>query len=169
MLHETLKPSDAYARRVLREMELSLRPVHFRRRRASFCREHPDILHLIGFQRSQNSTRDRLIFSINIGVFSKLLAEKVGGPESPSSTWDCHWESRLGFLMPEETDRWWECSTDHDAEASAGEVIAAIADYALPLLEAIKSNDDMRRALESGQLSGLTITERKMYLDVLTG
>ena len=64
---------------------------------------------VINFQKSQSSTQEKVKFTVNLGIYSQVLAKfyykwKEGSPPRES---ECHWRERVGLLLPENKDHWW--------------------------------------------------------------
>lgn len=73
---------------------------------------------LIEFQKSQKTSVDAVLFTVNLGVVSGRLARFFSVPLSPgrppeASEW--HWRERLGFLLAEGQDRWWSLRAGSEA------------------------------------------------------
>lgn len=102
----------------------------------------PESWALLGFQSSRFNTSEALTFTVNLCAVSRLVwesrrREQSHLPEKPSPgifygrfSWSC----RLGHLMPENRDVWWDLDEDADAKDVASEVVATISAYGLPAL-----------------------------------
>ena len=83
-------------------------------------------------------------FAVNLGVVSSILIQVLKGidffqkgePGLPEQAL----QTRLGLLMPEKSDFWWEI-TEENSEAIIRAVESAIVEYGLPYLE-VNSKDE---------------------------
>ena len=140
-----------------------LRPLQFRRKGLVFTRQLGEMVHIVSLQSSVSSTAPLLKITVNLAVFVPSLADdsiKLGLLSS-------HWQMRLGFLMPEHIDYWWEVSCDCDAERVASEIIEAIQMYALPQFKQLETRDALVTLWRAGRSPGLTTFQAKRYLDKL--
>lgn len=141
----------------------SLKERGFRRHGNAFVRVSADVEHWVHFQRSRNnSTR----FAVNIGVYSRRLAARLGvTPEDKSSIWECHWSSRLGESAG--GDHWWDAESDDRLHLAIAEIEVLLGD-ADTALRAFSDTDALCRLWASGGSPGLTDAQRRKYLAMLT-
>ena len=123
---------------------------------------------LMNFQKSQSSTKDRVAFTVNLGVYSQVLARfyykwKEGSPPKESA---CHWRERVGFLLPENQDHWWviDASTLLSSLVKEFEVILPLA---VSTIENYITDEALRDLLLSGNNAGFTNYVRLENLSVL--
>jgi len=154
---------DRYER-MIRDIVAPVLKAHgFKKQRRTFHRPVGDNWEVIDFQASQFSSADELSFTVNLAVG---LARLRQGPH----TWDdgkrppeprCHVRERIGFLFPENLDRWWSITEDTDTEEVAHEITRILIQLGLPWLEA-RSTDERLRDLWLGQLDALMPHELHM-------
>lgn len=101
------------------------------------------------FQKSQFGTRNDISFTINIGCWLRpidALLEKLGPQHFPWRTksfppaarfW--HWRQRVGWLMPQKRDYWWDIDERTHAAQLNSEVINCIDQYVLPVIAHFKT------------------------------
>jgi len=140
-----------------------LTPLRFRQKDFIFTRQLGEVAHIISLQSSVSSTASLLKITVNLGVFVPSLADDGTKPDLLGS----HWQMRLGFLMPEHIDYWWEVSGDTDAERVASQIVASIQMYALPQFEQLETRDALVTLWRAGRSPGLTAFQMKRYLDKL--
>lgn len=133
----------------------------------AFSRRVNDVLHIVELQKSKYSTASCFEFTVNLGVLSLELANRAGTDAYAPQICFCHWTARLGELMPEAQDKWWEISSGEGASTVAEEVTTAIVQYGLPALAALDSTSRLKAFWESGNYGGLTEFLRTKYLDLL--
>jgi hypothetical protein len=75
---------------------------------------------------------------VNLGVYFPAVAELVGDQplRSAPSEMHCHLRQRIGFLMPDPGDFWWEVRYGSPLLEVADEVLAAVTTLAIPWLDA---------------------------------
>ncbi len=104
---------------------------------------------------------------MNLGVFSRIVAGKLGINTSEPTIPDCHWRERIGFLIPDRFDKWWEVNDEHQAQQVGAEIVALLDSVGIPALEAVASTRNLRMLWASGRSPGLTDVQRQRYLDRL--
>jgi hypothetical protein len=135
----------------------------FRKQRHSFNRAVDDgIVHHLSFQMGAfdppgtveiPGLRPNLYgkFTINLGVYVPHMRRQQAAKQGWVNDYNCNLRYRLGELMPEKADLWW--NLDHsDAGPDAAR---AIADYALPWLGTLRSNADIVQTFEKSGLQHL--------------
>lgn len=152
--------SSQFSRAIQKAIHSEVAARGYRRKGAVSARRLEGIWHLISVQTSDSGTADKGKCTVNLAVWCDTLGE--GSP----SVWSAHWQQRIGNLMPNPSDRWWDVS-----DASVGEVSRTIAStvvrYGLPALDAIDSVDALRALWESGHSPGLTEPQRRRNLAML--
>jgi len=114
--------------------------------RSGWCWEYGPNYGVVDLQVDKYQEPEALRFTVNIGVYSALLASFFDGVDftaesrPPADTNNCVLRTRLECLMPENQKRWWTIS-DLDLNEVAREIAELIAHYALPY---INSNADDR-------------------------
>jgi hypothetical protein len=154
---------SSYKQFVVDAVAGALRPVGFRKSGLKFSRPLTDVVHLVSVQSSVSSTASSLRATVNLGVWVPALADNGAKPD----IWAAHWRERLGFLMPDPTDRWWEACSDREAAAAALEIGHALRTFALPVLDSLATADALAALWRSGRSPGLTEPGAQRYLDAL--
>jgi hypothetical protein len=97
---------------------------------------------LIGFQKSASSNAQNVRFTVNLTVVSREEWAEVfakhpsfGAKPKPNVRGLGGWNERIGALLPEGADRWWQVEPDRPTEQVSVEVVAAISDLALPEMQ----------------------------------
>lgn len=67
---------------------------------------------LIEFQRSQKTENEHVVFTVNVGILCGELSEEADFRKA--SVMDAHLWERLGFLLPEANDKWWEITARNE-------------------------------------------------------
>lgn len=141
----------------------------FGRRGAIFFRVRAGNWALIELQKSQKTSADAVVFTVNVGVVSERLARFFSIPLKPnqlpeSSEW--HWRRRLGFLLPEGQDKWWTLRPSTRVEEVSHEMEGAL-ELALPEIERHLHDESLRDLWLTGRSPGLTEVQRLKNLTVL--
>ena len=131
-----------------------LKSLGFRKAGRHFFRTEADATCHINFQSSQWNAPDQSRFTVNVWTYLPAIALANGDLviEDPAKRRFGHCGIRLGFLLPEPGDHWWEISSATDVPQTAHEVRAAIEQYAIPYL--LKAATLQGVAELSGQLPG---------------
>lgn len=144
-----------------------LRPLGFSRRGMVLRIKGTRTNGLIQFQRSMANSQDMLRFTVNLGVVcGDLLGSGLAGLPKAGIA-DSHVRERIGFLLPESYDKWWEITAHTDADPLEHEVVNLIADKAVPYINQYLTVDSILALWESGQCPGLTDRRRTDLLATL--
>lgn len=96
-----------------------------------------DAVTVVNLQGSSWNSRDRSQFTANLGIWFPAAESIAGSPERPNRKppeYQCTVRERIGYLMPEGRDVWWELDSTAHLESTGIEVTAAIVDFGLPWL-----------------------------------
>ncbi|MQB10734.1 MULTISPECIES: DUF4304 domain-containing protein [Agrobacterium] len=139
----------------------------FVKRRNSLRKRMDDNVAIIEFQKSRSNTSERLLFTVNLAVvYGELQEGSCSHLEKTTST-DGHLRLRIGRLLPEPHDKWWEITGATDPIALANEVSGLIADKAAPYLEPYLNINELIALWESDRSPGLTSKQCAIYLKKL--
>lgn len=96
---------------------------------------------LVNVQASMWNDRNEGPFTVNLAVFFPAIADlRQLGVERSSRT-DCMIVERIGGLMPDGCDYWWEVSASSDDDAVAAELRDAVVEFGLPWLARLANPD----------------------------
>ena len=153
---------------LIKRVGAKLKPKGFTKKGNSFYLNRSNNVGLIEFQKSRDSTKDAILFTVNIGVLSTQLEKILGkGNTVYPVTTDCHWWERVGFLMPEKTDFWWEIDSATSLDLIYLQIDEVIDKYLLPLLEGTLSDDQLILCWSSGKQNGINEFQRHLYYTTL--
>jgi hypothetical protein len=124
---------------------------------------------LIEFQSSDRSTKEKLIFTVNLGVYLRPIARffHPAAVKDRPRIGDCHWRERLGYLLPERGDKWWNVESLQELDRSISEIHLGLTEYGLPQLLRYLDPAELRDEWLSGRSPGLTDTQRLLNVSVL--
>jgi len=126
-------------------------------------------LGIIDFQKSKNSTESTIIFTVNLAVVLRTIFEFEGHhvPIDKLGEEHGHWRERLGYLMPDKTDVWWEIRESIDVKQLASLLINLIEEYGIKALMKYVKDDNLLELWLTSEAPGLTEMQRLEYLSVL--
>jgi hypothetical protein len=145
-------------------MSAVLRPAGFRKRGSVFHRTRADVAHLVSLQSSVSSTADACRVTVNLAVWLPRLY-----PTRSADVWSAPWNQRLGFLMPEADDRWWQVDSDASADAASVQIRDGLSRLALPVFDSLSSEQALLDLWRSGKSPGIAAAHRADLLHVLGG
>lgn len=123
---------------------------------------------LITFQKSQKSNNNQIIFTINIGIYSKVVSNFLNSnhtklkPTIP----DCHWVRRIGDFFEPIHDKWWLINVNTSVSDLTKEICNAIREI-FSLIDRYISDESLQLLWLSEESPGITKLDRLMNLSVL--
>ncbi|RFS26229.1 DUF4304 domain-containing protein [Chitinophaga silvatica] len=153
---------------LLSNVSQTLKEAGYKKKGNSFYSNQKNNWGIINFQKSKSSNEDTLKFTINYGVCSSVLRKVVDYNTSNEKldVADCHWQARIGTLMPGAPDFWWTTS-DKQLNQTVDEVITALKNNVLPEINKRISDKDLIEVWMSDQYPGTTELNRFRYLITL--
>ena len=158
--------SDTYKQIILAQLHAVLKPRGFRKKQTLFSAERGDAVLFVQLQSSQKSTKDVLIATVNLGIFSRTIAERVGNTHDPNIR-ESHWRKRIGMFLPESSDKWWEIHSENEANSCATEITSLLTQSVLPEMETLASTENLKSLWREGKSPGIGENQRRQYLQVL--
>lgn len=138
---------------VARALVPMLREGGYRKDKRTFRRDSTECVQVVNVQASRWGSRTRQQFTINLGVFFPKVEEALAGflpsrisPAGPAA-YDCQVRQRLGMLMPEQRDIWWDVEDKQDPSPVSHEVGEAMKRFGVPWLDAMSSFEAARCAV----------------------
>jgi len=107
-----------------------------------------------------------LIVAINLGIFSRLIAEHVGNTHEPNIH-DAHWRVRIDYFTPERSGKWWEIQSEDEANRAASEIVNILLTKALPVMRSLTSSEKLKSLWQTGESPGIGARQREQYLEAL--
>lgn len=148
-----------------------LSPLGFTAEGDGMWRRVHDTLILLEVQKDlKRSTKEAILFTINVGISVNALRAESGGTAPASSEARIersHWRERLGRLLPTGSDVWWTVRDEQTAQLLCDEISAALTEHVLPQVEQIASSDALVRLWREDKGRGLTEYERRSNLAAL--
>lgn len=129
----------------LKSLKPTLHQAGFSQSHSRFCQRVHENWALLNFQRSSSSTAQVPHFTINIGVYSSVLATVFpsfrmrSNPTLKPLEIDAHWRIRVGQLLPTPQDTWW-IFTAESLTPCIADVQYHLTTYVIPTLEQYSSD-----------------------------
>jgi hypothetical protein len=165
-----MSSAEVFKNLVDRAFAPTLRALGFSRQHLSFCVRLNGNYGVISFQKSRTSNAALTLFTVNLGVVSTTLLDFFSdGPRGGRfrKLDDCQLRERLGFLLPDRQDTWWEVNPGAYDEGLAREISDSLREVAVPYLLTFGKDEALRDLWLSGVSPGLTEHGRLKNLLVL--
>lgn len=124
---------------------------------------------VIAFQKSRLSGPLSVQFTINTGVFCNRIRRILEGSEnSVPDIEECQLRQRIGFLLPDKSDKWWNIASTTDLAGLQNELELVLIDVGIPFLKRFLNDNNLCHLWISGSSPGLTEFERLINVSTLT-
>jgi hypothetical protein len=126
-----------------------LKPLGFKKKGRDFYRVDEEPIAVINVQSSKwNSGADGQ-FTLNLGRYFPALAKLEGNAASKEipKEYDCSLRARIGMLLPDNKDLWWDVSASTDSALLAKNVQNLTKTYALPWLDRVASINSLQNEI----------------------
>lgn len=154
-------------KRVLETTSIKLAPLGFVRHGTVLRMVRYGNTAIIEFQKSTKSSRNHLLFTVNLAVVCGHLIEQNGRTPNTVRSTDAQFRERIGMLLPGRPDKWWQIDETAKVESLAEEVSELIAEVAVPHIEAYLDERNLIDLWQSGKSPGLTELQRERCLESL--
>lgn len=146
-----------------------LKILGFKKRGEKFIFEHRDGVGIINFQKSQRSSSEILLFTINIGIFSyRLYRFLSGNPDiKKMNIEDCHLRIRVGYILPAQEDKWWSMDVNTNLHELSSDINCIIEEYVIDYIRKCLGDQELKNLWIEGRSPGLTDIQRLIYLSIL--
>jgi hypothetical protein len=134
----------------------------FRRAGSKFTRTGGEVVSLIEFQRSRDSTAAYLTFVINYGVAVLSLAQAEGVDTAKLWWTQCHWQARVSGK--DGHGAWWPVRDNDDPNELAARLTHLVEHDVLPVLEKKQREADLVTLWTTGKSAGLVEARRLLCL-----
>lgn len=152
---------------LLGEIDARLKPQGFRKQGHRFRRLSGGNAAIIELQRSRSSTRDRVRFTVNLGVICGRLLDEDGPTLAKSGAFDGHLHERIGKFLTPPRDEWWDLAAGVSLAGLVAE-IAPLLDQAALFLDDHLDDAQLIALWQSGRSPGATDFQRQRFLRELT-
>jgi len=146
-----------------------LKQMGFIKKGNSFYLEAHKNLGVINFQKSRESTKEAIKFTINFGVYSDVLGhmEYDYNNSVKPEVEQCHWEARVGEFMPDSPDYWWEVNISDDLKSVALNVMSVVQNIIMSEINKRLADEGLISCWMNEPFAGTTEIGRFKYLTTL--
>lgn len=159
-------PQETF-RKLLRAIQERLTPVGYTRRGSVFRHISHENCGIIDVQRSDKSSKERVVFTVNLGIVCGELLEPGILEVRKTGIMDAHLRQRIGMLLPDRCDKWWEVTESTHCESLKQELVELLLTKGVPYIEGYLETKTLVDLWESGQSPGLTAFQRARFLSRL--
>jgi len=124
---------------------------------------------VINFQKSRESTKEAIKFTINFGVYSDVLGQleyDYSNSVKPEVE-QCHWLARVGFFMTNSPDFWWEVNISDDLKSVVSNVMDVVQNIIMPEINKRLADEGLISCWMNEPFAGTTEIGRFKYLTTL--
>lgn len=124
---------------------------------------------VVNFQKSRESTKEILKFTINFGIYSDVLGQldyDYNGFSKPEIE-QCHWRARVGDFMPGSPDYWWIVNTSDKLDKITANVIETVQTVIVPEIIRRSSDEGLINTWINDSYAGTTEIGKFKYLTTL--
>jgi hypothetical protein len=162
-----MSSAEVLFRRLLTNLRPALAKNNFRRKGQNFICESSECWGIINFQKSRFSPTAQKSFTINLAIAAKRILAFYGEKtDAPPPAYAGHWVIRIGALMADRCDKWWNLSGEASYGPVEEEVIRASSDLAVPIIKSHMTEDGLLELWES-ENPGIFEYPRLKYKSVL--
>ena len=124
-----------------------LKQIGFKKKSRTFHRAVGETIQAINFQANKYNEGASGSFTVNMGVYMESIAELTDGilSETPHPSASTVW-IRLGHLLPDPGDKWWELNPDIESQDVARDLEEALMNHGVPSLDRTSTREGMREA-----------------------
>jgi hypothetical protein len=158
---------------IFKELIKALTPVlksmGFSKKGNSFYLEAGKNYGVVNFQKSRESTKDVIKFTINFGIYSDVLGQLQHDYNSSAKpeVEQCHWEARVGNFMPGSPDYWWNASTSDNLNGITSNLMETVQSIIMPEINNRLSDEGLINSWMNDSYAGTTEIGRFKYLTTL--
>lgn len=147
----------------------SLKQMGFIKKGNSFYLEAQKNFGVINFQKSRESTKEVIKFTINFGVYSDVLGQleyEYNNSVKPEVE-HCHWLARVGAFMTGSPDFWWEVNVADDLNSVASNVMGVVQNIIMSEINKRLVDEGLIRCWMNESFAGTTEIGKFKYLTTL--
>ena len=128
-----------------------LRDSGFKTQGRSFIRHANGCTDIVNLQASSWNTQESIKFTLNLGVHETTIAQVLGKPREtpPKSHFECMLFERVGWVVPQRGDLWWEINPENSPAEVGRWVHGVVSEFVLPWFNACHTRAGLVSALSS--------------------
>lgn len=154
---------------LIKELSPLLKQIGFNKKGNNFYLEAGKNYGVVSLQKSRDSTKEVIKFTINFGIYSDVLGRLQYGysdSEKPKVE-QCHWQSRVGSFMPDSPDYWWKVNVSDDLSNITSNVMRVVQSIIIPEINKHLSDEGLIHGWMNESYAGTTEIGRFKYLTTL--
>jgi hypothetical protein len=170
----TARTAQDHFKAMVGDLAAALKREGFRKSGQTFGLRGDRVWGVISIQKSQWSSHDSISFTLNVGVFCERIGAlrlfdhergriKKGALPSGSR---CQWRERIGMLLPDPGDRWWETDDRGLGPRNAPDVTESVVKHAVPLLRRLNSEGALLKHVRRGPEVGMFTLHRVALINL---
>lgn len=146
-----------------------LKSMGFSKKGNNFYLESDKNFGVINFQKSRESSKDVIKFTINFGIYSDVLGQSQYDYNSSAKpeVEQCHWEARVGNFMSGSPDYWWNANSSDNLNGITSNVMEAVQGIIMPEINKRLSDEGLINSWMNDSYTGTTEIGRFKYLTTL--
>ena len=158
---------------IFKELIKALTPIFksmgYSKKGNSFYLEAGKNFGVVNFQKSRESTKDVVKFTINFGIYSDVLGQLQYDYNSSAKpeVEQCHWETRVGSFMPGSPDYWWNVSASDNLSGITSNVMETVQNIVMPEINKRLFDEGLINSWINESYAGTTEIGRFKYLTTL--
>lgn len=154
---------------IINKLSPLLKKMGFDKKGNNFYLEENKNFAVVNFQKSRESTKEIVSFTINFGLYSDVLGRTqycYNNSVKPEIE-KCHWQARIGNFMPNSPDYWWEVNLSSDLNDIASNIFGVIETIIMPEINKRISDEGLINCWINESFAGTTEIGRFKYLTTL--
>lgn len=154
---------------LIKELSPLLKQTGFNKKGNNFYLEAGKNYGVVNLQKSRESTKDIVRFTINFGIYSDALGRlqyDYNNSAKPEVE-QCHWEARVGSFMPGSPDYWWNVSISDNLSSITSNVMETVQSIIVPEINKRLSDEGLINSWMNDSYAGTTEIGRFKYLTTL--
>lgn len=156
-------------KKIIRELSPMLKQKGFYKKGNNFYLEAGKNYGVVNFQKSRESTKDTVKFTINFGIYSDVLGRlqyDYNSSVKPEVD-QCHWEARVGSFMPGSPDYWWNVNITDSLSWITSNIMETVESIIVPEINKRLSDESLINSWMNDSHAGTSEIGRFKYLTAL--
>lgn len=154
---------------IITAVNTPLKQMGFIKKSNTFYLEAHKNFGVINFQKSRESTKEAVKFTINFGVYSDLLGQlqyDYNNSVKPEVE-QCHWLARVGAFMTGSPDFWWEVKVSDDLNRVVSDVMNIVQNTTMSEINKRLTDEGLINCWMTDSFAGTTEIGRFKYVTTL--
>lgn len=154
---------------IIKELSPLLKQTGFNKKGNNFYLDAGKNYGVVNFQKSRESTKDVVKFTINFGIYSDVLGRREYDYNSSvkPEVEQCQWRARIGAFMPGSPDYWWYVNVSDGLNSITSNVMKTVQSIVVPEINKRLSDEGLINSWMKDSYAGTTEIGRFEYLTTL--